>query len=124
MQITGFFIIESFVQRSADGLVSAADGAMLWASAARMLRSVLEAALPQLDSAAQLVMGKDYVTLVCAALERAGYQVRRAVCDVLIGCIMCSNTQRRQLTLPGATHLCCRCRIPYFAALHPHVCPL
>lgn len=76
MQVAGFFVIESYVQRVTDGLVGPAEGAALWAGAQRSLKATLEAAFDQLGTASLMLMVKDFVLLVCVALERAGYQVR------------------------------------------------
>jgi hypothetical protein len=75
-QVAGFFVIESYVQRVTDGLVGPAEGAALWAGAQRSLKATLEAAFEQLGTASLMLMVKDFVLLVCVALERAGYQVR------------------------------------------------
>jgi hypothetical protein len=74
-QVAGFFVIESYVQRVTDGLVGPAEGAALWAGAQRSLKATLEAAFEQLSTASLMLMVKDFVLLVCVALERAGYQV-------------------------------------------------
>ncbi|WIA12907.1 hypothetical protein OEZ85_006525 [Tetradesmus obliquus] len=74
-QVAGFFVIESYVQRVTDGLVGPAEGAALWAGAQRSLKATLEAAFDQLGTASLMLMVKDFVLLVCVALERAGYQV-------------------------------------------------
>jgi hypothetical protein len=76
LQVAGFFVIESYVQRVTDGLVGPVEGAALWAGAQRSLKSTLEAAFEQLSTASLMLMVKDFVLLVCVALERAGYQVR------------------------------------------------
>lgn len=63
------------MQRVVDDLVGPAEGAMLWNGALRSLKTTLESAFEQLGSTAVMLMVKDFVLLVCVALERAGYQV-------------------------------------------------
>ncbi|KAF8067252.1 SEC15A [Scenedesmus sp. PABB004] len=74
-QVTGFFVVESYVQRVSGGLVGAPEGAALWGGALPGLRAALSAALEGLGSAPLLLMVKDFVALAAVALERAGYQV-------------------------------------------------
>ncbi|KAF6251582.1 hypothetical protein COO60DRAFT_605748 [Scenedesmus sp. NREL 46B-D3] len=74
-QVAGFFVVESYVQRVSDGLVGPAEGAALWAGAQRPLKAALEAAFERLGTASLMLLVKDFVLLVCVALERAGYQV-------------------------------------------------
>jgi hypothetical protein len=74
-QVTGFFVVESFVARVTDGLVTPAQGLVLWDVALRSLKQQLERAMESLRSAQQMLLVKDFVILVCVALERAGYQV-------------------------------------------------
>ena len=62
--------------RVTDGLVTPAQGLVLWDVALRSLKQQLERAMDSLRSAQQMLLVKDFVILVCVALERAGYQVQ------------------------------------------------
>lgn len=68
-------MVESYVERVAEGLVTSAQRTALWDTALRSLKHTLERALDGLESAAVMLLVKDFVLLVCVALEQAGYQV-------------------------------------------------
>jgi hypothetical protein len=88
-RVAGFFVIEAYVARVAEGLVvGRGASAALWAESQRALKATLEAALESAGggggggagggdggdgaaAASRLLLVKDFVLLVCRALERA-----------------------------------------------------
>ena len=62
--------------RVSEDLVGPQEAAGLWGVALRSLKGSLEAAFEtQLHTAPQMLMVKEFVVLMCVALERAGHQV-------------------------------------------------
>jgi len=72
-------VIESYVQRTAAGLVGAAEGALLWDAALGPLRAALERGLEGLPSAEAMLAVKEAVVLMGGAMAQAGYEVSRTM---------------------------------------------
>jgi hypothetical protein len=63
----------------------------LWGVALRALKGVLEPAFElQLSTAPQMLMVKEFVVLMCVALERAGHQVSPAESGWFNHCWCCT----------------------------------
>jgi hypothetical protein len=75
--LTGFFTVESFLERASDGFVLPGQRAALWDGALAGLKATLEGALERMGGAEEMLLVKDFVVLVASALEHAGYQVGR-----------------------------------------------
>jgi len=73
--LTGFFAIESYLERASDDFVLPGQRAALWDGALRGVKATLEGALERMGGVEEMLMVKDFVVLVCGALEHAGYQV-------------------------------------------------
>ncbi len=73
--MVGFFAVESYVARSAAGLVGAEELALLWDSALAPLRAAVERTLEGLSSPGAMASAKAHALLAASALEAAGCQV-------------------------------------------------
>lgn len=74
-QISGYFIVEDRVLRTAGGLLLADQVETMWETAVSKVASLLEEQFSHMDSASHLLLVKDYVTLLGATLRQYGYEV-------------------------------------------------
>lgn len=74
-QISGYFIVEDRVLRTAGGLLLADQVETMWETAVSKVTSLLEEQFSDMDSASHLLLVKDYVTLLGATLRQYGYEV-------------------------------------------------
>lgn len=74
-QISGYFIVEDRVLRTAGGLLLADQVETMWETAVSKVTSLLEEQFSHMDSASHLLLVKDYVTLLGATLRQYGYEV-------------------------------------------------
>ncbi|XP_078441396.1 exocyst complex component sec15A [Wolffia australiana] len=74
-QITGFFIVEDGVLRTASKLLSHSQLEAIWDAATSKITSLLEEQFSSMEIASHFLMIKDYVSLLCATLKCYGYEV-------------------------------------------------
>ncbi|GMH45381.1 hypothetical protein BSKO_13338 [Bryopsis sp. KO-2023] len=72
-QVTGFFIIEDNVQRMTEDLIDQHEVDALWEMATATLKSVVDSAFESMNSAAAMLLVKDFLLLVCSGLSKSGY---------------------------------------------------
>lgn len=73
LQVTGFFIIEDNVQRMTANLLEQHEVDVLWEMATSTLKSVVDSAFEDMNSAAAMLLVKDFLLLVCSALSKSNY---------------------------------------------------
>jgi len=81
-QIAGFFIVEDRIFRTGGGLISKFEVDSLWDAAVLKMVSVIEDQFSRMQIAHNLLMIKDYVSLLGVTLRRYGYSVE-SLLDVL-----------------------------------------
>ncbi|KAK1428921.1 hypothetical protein QVD17_17761 [Tagetes erecta] len=74
-QIAGYFIVEDRVLRTAGDLLMANQVEAMWETSVAKLTLTLEKQFSQMDTASDLLLVKDYVTLFGATLRQYGYDV-------------------------------------------------
>ncbi|MBA0624027.1 hypothetical protein Gotri_010751 [Gossypium trilobum] len=74
-QIAGYFIVEDRVLRTSGGLLSDEQVETMWETTVAKVTSVLETQFSLMRSATHLLLVKDYITLLGAALTQYGYKV-------------------------------------------------
>lgn len=74
-QIAGYFIVEDRVLRTAGGLLLPNQVEIMWETAVSKMTAMLGEQFSHMDSATNLLMIKDYVTLLGATLRHYGYEV-------------------------------------------------
>lgn len=72
MQVVGFFLVERSVQLLLPGLVDPSQVALLWEAASEVLKSTLDRELRAINDSPILLLLKDWVLLLCSALEGCG----------------------------------------------------
>ncbi|RDX81198.1 Exocyst complex component SEC15A, partial [Mucuna pruriens] len=81
-QITGYFIVEDKVLRTAGGLLVAEQVETMWQTALAKITSMLDWQFSHMKSATHLLLVKDYVTLLGSTLRQYGYDISQ-ILDVL-----------------------------------------
>ncbi|MQL91669.1 hypothetical protein Taro_024285 [Colocasia esculenta] len=79
-QIAGYFIVEERVLRTGGGLLMYSQLETLWEGAITKLTSVLEQQISCMETANQLLVIKDSITLLGVTLKQYGYNVDPLVC--------------------------------------------
>ncbi|KAG8367798.1 hypothetical protein BUALT_Bualt16G0110200 [Buddleja alternifolia] len=73
--IAGYFIVEDRVLRTAGGLLGPTELETMWETAVSKVTAVLEQQFSRMDTASNLLLVKDYVTLFGTTLRQYGYEV-------------------------------------------------
>ncbi|PNY08965.1 putative exocyst complex component 6-like protein [Trifolium pratense] len=84
-QIAGYFIVEDKVLRTAGGLLVEDQVETMWETALSKMTSMLDMQFSRMNSATNLLLIKDYVTLVGSTLRKYGYDISPLL-DVLDNC--------------------------------------
>lgn len=74
-QIAGYFMVEDRVLRTANGLLVADQVETMWEIASTKITSLLERQFSLMSSATNILLVKDYVTLMISTLRQYGYEV-------------------------------------------------
>ncbi|CAN6319658.1 unnamed protein product [Urochloa humidicola] len=78
-QVAGFFIVEERVLRTADGLLTESQVESTWETAIAKITSILEEQFARMRTASHFLLIKDYVTLLGAAVNKYGYQIKQLI---------------------------------------------